>query len=525
MVHFTSFVLSAWVAQVVSAKSSMRSTGLTTSRELSLEKIAGYAPNSKVTDHNALDLDQAAMETYLKEGGGTDSGYAKAKKIYTEGGHSKSVADIILPSPGLIKAIEKKDVVIATGRNGDEVRGTAYKDYAKGSLSVRVTYNTSEDQATSVMCKVGGLQVEDQTTTGCLNTDKKITIDGDDYASFTHDYLADNKNGRTIQGFSTAVEGKMITCDPGCPFADAAMFKEYYGKPDYADHWVLAAFGKQTTNFSNGNADFTQFDFVGRTEAIKKGTVTMHVFMYTIREFEDAVVDCRTECDIDVCNDAPVHAWDEGVAFYTGSLEGKTGDNGGDTGKLLHNLADKRCANFDTCDENGLAQVNSELFKLFDQGQAQLLANQCGEAKKTLRKITPLMYVPLIQGTLRYAYKVEQGAGEKEQAEGVVFAAAVLPRVHNANEADAATIYSNMKIGASATTSFAAVKSALENNYEAMGIDCAWVGGLTATTDPVTYVEGGTPCTNKVTKSTSGGTKLGFMAAALGSVVVAFSIL
>jgi len=525
MVHFTSFVLSAWVAQVASAEPSVRFSSLTTSRHLSYKSIAGYTPNSKVTDHNALDLDQKSIEAALKEGGGTDTGYDNARKIYTEGGHSKSYASITVAA-GLNRDIEKGDVIIGTNLDGDEVRGTAYDDYAKDVKVLKMTYNTSEDQATWVMCRVGGLQEADRETTGCLDSGKQIKIDGDDYV-FTYDYLTDNNNGRTLQKFSSSVQAKMISCDPGCPFADAKMFVDYYGKPDYADHWVSSALDGKETTFTLGDADFTKFGFDGRSESIKKGTAYMNVFMYVIREFEDAVVDCKTECELADCNDAPVHAWDEGVAFYTGSEEGEIGDNKDAGGYFLHQLADKRCANFNTCDENGLAQVNSELLKLFNQGQRQLLAGECGAAKKTLKEITPLMYVPLIQGTLRYAYKVEKGAPEKEQGEGAVFAASILPRIHNVNADHAATIYDNMKIGASETTSFAAVKTAFEATYDKMDIDCAWIGGLTDTSDPVTYVEGGTPCVSesKMKGTESKGSKLGFMAVALGSIVVSFSIL
>jgi len=317
MVHFTSFILSAWVAQVASAEPSVRSSSLTTSRHLSYKSIAGYTPNSKVTDHNALDLDQRSMQTELKVGGGTDDGYKNARKIYTDGGHSKSYASITVAA-GLNGDIEKGDEIIGTNLDGKEVRGTAYDDYGKDTKVLKVTYNTSEDQATWVTCRVGGLQDGEQVTTGCLDGDKQIKIDGVDY-DFTYDYLTDNNNGRTIQKFSTSVQAKMISCVPGCPFADAQMFVGYYGTPDYADHWVSSAFDKKETTFTLGNADFSKFGFDGRSESIKKGTAYMSVFMYVIREFEDAVVDCRTECDIAVCNDAPVHAWDEGVAFYTGS--------------------------------------------------------------------------------------------------------------------------------------------------------------------------------------------------------------
>ena len=79
-----------------------------------------------------------------------------------------------------------------------------------------------------------------------------------------------------------------------------------------------------------------------------------------IREFEDAIDDCKAGCVGGIngvgatCNSlstAAVHAWDEGVAFYTGSREGAAA--GGSTdGVLSYRLAEKRCANFKTCGPN-----------------------------------------------------------------------------------------------------------------------------------------------------------------------------
>jgi len=521
MVHFTSFVLSAWVAQVASAKSSMR----TSSRQLSWEKITGYSPMSGVTDHNALDRDQLHMQAALSEGGGTTSGFDKARLIYEQGGNSKSYAEIKLTG-GLSDAIEKGDEIIGTGINGDEVRGTAYTNYAKDSRTIKVVYKISDMQEKWVMCRVGALQEEGRVTSGCLDQAKQIKIGSANY-DFSYDYTVDNKNGRTLKGFSTSVQSKMIVCDPGCPFVDAEMFADYYGRPDYGDHWVESAFNGEKTSFVNGDADFTKFGFTGKTESIKKGTVYLNVFMYVIREFEDAIVDCRTECATETCNDAPgVHAWDEGVAFYAGSEEGQEGDNGGSKGMFLHQLADKRCENFGTCNADGLATVNVELYKLFDQGQAQINTGQCGEGRKTLKKITSLMYVPLIQGTLRYAYKVEQaykkepGSAEKEQAEGAVFAASILPRIHNVTVTGAKTIYDNMMIGGASETDFSVVKTTLESTYDELGITCDMVGGLLASGDSGAFVEDGKPCGTRG----SGGTKLGLMVATLGSIVAAFSI-
>ena len=46
-------------------------------------------------------------------------------------------------------------------------------------------------------------------------------------------------------------------------------------------------------------------------QAIEKSTTYLNVFMYVVREFEDALDDC--ELDAPNNNYNSVHAWDEGV--------------------------------------------------------------------------------------------------------------------------------------------------------------------------------------------------------------------
>merc|ERR1719460_254409 len=167
---------------------------------------------------------------------------------------------------------------------------------------------------------------------------------------------------RTIKGFSTAAQDKM--------------YYDYYGDFDYADKWVSAALAGTDMSFTSGKHGPNAFSTLGdaaRIEAVKKGAAYMNVWMYTIREFEDAIDDCLT-CTSN-CNDystGSVHAWDEGVAFYTGTLEG-TAEGGDSAGKLVYRLAEKRCANFGTCGTagtatTGTAKVNLDLFPLFQQG-------------------------------------------------------------------------------------------------------------------------------------------------------------
>merc|ERR1711935_1131230 len=63
-----------------------------------------------------------------------------------------------------------------------------------------------------------------------------------------------------------------------------------------------------------------------------------------------------------------------------------------------------------------------------------------------------------------------------------------LPIVYACNKDDAGIIYDNMKVGA-ATTDFAAVKQAFENNYKCMGIKCEQVGALIDTSTGTYYTD------------------------------------
>merc|ERR1719469_1604766 len=146
--------------------------------------------------------------------------------------------------------------------------------------------------------------------------------------------------------------------------------------------------------------------------------------------------------------------WDEGVAFYTGSLEG-TAHGGNGAGKLLYRLAEKRCANFNTCEASGAgatgtSKVNTELFKLFATGRDLLQQGYCSAVPPLINQIVSQMTVPLVQGSLRYAYKNsndDRGASAKNAAEGATFSAAVLPLVNYCFKESAVIISDNLKFG------------------------------------------------------------------------------
>lgn len=440
----------------------------------SYERIGGYEPASQVTDHNAIDLDQAAMEEQLALG--TAESYTNALKIYSDGAFSKSVAEVTLSS-ALTANVPKGTPIMGKNAAGNQVAGKAYEDNAAGATSIAVQYQTSDSQINYVGCQVGA--AVSPVTDGCFAATGSFDIDGTS-VDYSYNIATNNVAKRSMAGFSTAAQKKMYECD-NCPYSMYNKFYEYYGVHDYANQIVLAAFAGEKTNFANFNNDFGLYQNDGKEQIIKKGTAYMVVWMYVIREMEDALDDCKENCTIENCNDDPVHAWDEAVAFYTGSLEG---EDGGGSGKLAYALADKRCTNFKTCGEfgsetTGTSAVNLKMFDHFNIGQAKITQGKCSEARADKEAIETMMLVPLIQGTLRYAWKLDnEDYSQKAEAEGAIFAAAVLPAVHACDTSAAKTISTNMVVGNQGTLDFIAVKRAFESTYECMGVNPAMVGGL-----------------------------------------------
>merc|ERR1712176_1256037 len=396
---------------------------------------------------------------------------------YEEGAYSKSVATVTL-SAGLPADVPKGTSITGVGADGNMVIGKAYADNAAGATSIIVQYQTSDSQKNYVGCQVGA--AINPNTEGCFAPTGTLTINSSDTVDYTYDVLMDNTAKRTLQGFSTGAQAKMLEC-ANCPYKTFEAFYNYYGMADYGNELVLAAFESRETNFKNFNNDFKLYGFDGRDQIIKKATAYIIIWMYVIREMEDALDDCKEACTIESCNDDPVHAWDEAVAFYTGSLEGPDGSG---SGKLPYALADKRCGNFKTCGDladsaTGGSKVNMEVFKNFSSGLAKLAKGECASAREQSDEIQKLMLIPLIQGTLRYAYKTNfEAYSEKAEAEGVVFALSVVPVVAACDAEAAQIIASNLPAGQQGTADFAAVKKAFKSTYECMGIDGAMVGGL-----------------------------------------------
>merc|ERR1712091_353390 len=158
-----------------------------------------------------------------------------------------------------------------------------------------------------------------------------------------------------------------------------------------------------------GDIDFSKVGWDFRKETIGKGIVYLNVFPYVIWEMQDAINDCKVGKLSE--NADSVHAWDEAVAFYTGSLEGTTqGGTGGlsggvGEGELQFTVAEKRCINFGTCTAGGseknigYSQANFDILKLFTRGRDEILLavskgeSACYAITETMNEISGLMLV------------------------------------------------------------------------------------------------------------------------------------
>jgi hypothetical protein len=226
----------------------------------------------------------------------------------------------------------------------------------------------------------------------------------------------------------------------------------------------------------------------------------MNIWMKVIYQMEHAIYQCGLQCGRR-CDDTPISAWDQAVAFYAGSLEG---ENVEEQGNLLYNLADRMCMAFRTCGQNGAEEVgtsfvNNQIIREFTRGQSFAVGRQCDQLKLSKELIVEYMAVPLVQATLEMAHlrnfspASTEEASQRDEVAGASFAATVLPIVHRCNSKVAETIYNNMHLDPSGDVmvDFLQVKKSFESSYQCMGITCEAVGGVWDGTD---YSKAAEPC-------------------------------
>ena len=232
---------------------------------------------------------------------------------------------------------------------------TTYSEFYIRSKLSNVKY-------TPITCLIGILDPEGYVDSGYFTISGEVSTKIDKPMEYNYS-LTDNKNKRTLQDLSITVENKMSKEETAIDFMD------YYGVGDHADQFVQAAIVGGKTAFNLSDADFTEIGFEEKEQHINKEVSYMNVRVYTLHKFELAIVKRDSAVESLVYPGDSIHAWDEGVSFFVGNLEGIDGSS---SGKLVYALVNKRCQNFGTFGASGdkttgTSQVNLQLIDMFNR--------------------------------------------------------------------------------------------------------------------------------------------------------------
>lgn len=156
------------------------------------------------------------MEEQLEAG--TGASLIQARKFYTEGAHSKSVATLTLswPHPTGIPA---GSPIKGEDDYNHEVTGVVYLDVPPGANKILFQYSTYDDATDDKLCHVGARRIDEQITNGCLRRDGTVQIPSGAALAYDYDPFVDNNNGRTLQSFSMMARNTLYECQ-NCPYPD-----------------------------------------------------------------------------------------------------------------------------------------------------------------------------------------------------------------------------------------------------------------------------------------------------------------
>ncbi len=305
---------------------------------------------------------------------------------------------------------------------------------------------------------------------------------------------------RKIRGFASGAASK--TSGHGVDYKDndhISLMNTYWAskslnKYTWGEEMIEAAF-KGTKVGSNTDLNFATVGRDFRKEAIQKGIVYLNIYPYMIWEMQDQVNDCKNGA-LSANDDANVKAWDEAVAFYSGSMVRGESFGTSTTGNLQYALADKRCENFNTCANaitgttppSGMSTVNQQIYALFNQGKEFARTggtSNCDKMDVVMDKIATLSLIPFVQGTMRYLYKTKDSASAKEAGELWAFASAILPFVHKVDATVAEKLYKRAWKHDFTSDTYETIKTGIEGTLTNLGagsgkglITCESIGDL-----------------------------------------------
>jgi len=247
------------------------------------------------------------------------------------------------------------------------------------------------------------------------------------------------------------------------------IFEKYHGTPFYSHNTVVSSL--------KGTGRYESMSHLQRSEFSFKTLQFQAMYIHAVAYFYESVNRCKD-------NDSSAGLqWDLGVAAVIGSIEGSQPSGAPlHDGMLLFNLANKRCGQFGTCNEDDGAEIISEFMDEFVRGRDAALDFKCDDVKNAASRLAHILHIPVLQAVLRYAIKnesIQADSDSKDLAEGETFAIAVLPLLAEYKESAQKTVEVNMIIKKGkkpVADGPQAVADAINSAISHFGVTCAHVG-------------------------------------------------
>jgi len=219
----------------------------------------------------------------------------------------------------------------------------------------------------------------------------------------------------------------------------------------------------------------------------------MGTLMYALYEYNVPYLGlvAGTVADDDTGIEGHVHTWDEGWAFWAGSLETGSGD-----GSSPYTLAEKRDGDFGTdsgvgLSAGGTSNSNAKILGASDAGRDVLADISAGTVSTSdlvsiayaNMCIQRQAFIGTIQGCIKYGYKAKTCTANcgGEYGEVYTFCAAMVPLLNSVSTTDAATVMEFATIGGDdfIVATYDTFRDAIYGNINDMGYTFAEIGVYT----------------------------------------------
>lgn len=269
------------------------------------------------------------------------------------------------------------------------------------------------------------------------------------------------------------------------------LFKTYYKSSNYADNLIAKVF-EENALFQGSNDQYSALI----VDVLKYQVL----FMAAIQKIYEAISGCESQSESQGIQ--AQYDWDTAAAFIIGSMQKSSASltsTNAEDGYLLWDLGLNLCQDFNKCLSSDVwAAVNNE--KILDalyigsfelSQKSQMSQRSCTDIVQLARQIEKNLQIVLLQGTLKAAYQVDRLVNDPQNdsfttqdrvfAAGYVYSRAILPYIHDVDEAAASTINENLNFQfeeGPVVDGYKMVFDAVFRSLDKLGISCNDIGYL-----------------------------------------------